>query len=139
MCNIFITGGIKTCITFKNVASMQFEVEKLLMKQNGNDLLRILEALSNPYRLRIIASLKDRRKYVSELAREIGISRPLLYLHLQRLEGADLVSGSLELSNDGKAMKFYELTDFNIPLSPETIAKLVPTLSVKVPQKDDEE
>lgn len=109
------------------------------MIENGNNLLLILEALSNPYRLRIIASLKDRRKYVSELAREIGISRPLLYLHLQRLEGADLVSGSLELSNDGKAMKFYELTDFNIPLSPETIAKLVPTLSAKVSQKDDEE
>lgn len=109
------------------------------MNENGNDLLRILEALSNPYRLRIIASLKDRRNYVSELAREIGISRPLLYLHLQKLEGAGLVSGSLELSNDGKAMKFYELTDFNIPLTPETIAKLVPTLSTKVSQKDDEE
>jgi len=108
------------------------------MNENGNDLLRILEALSNPYRLRIIASLKDRRKYVSELAREIGISRPLLYLHLQRLEGAGLVSGSLELSNDGKAMKFYELTDFNIPLSPETIAELVPTLSTKDSQIGDE-
>ncbi|KOR88052.1 ArsR/SmtB family transcription factor [Paenibacillus solani] len=101
------------------------------MTENGNGLLRILEALSNPYRLRLIASLKDRRKYVSELAREIGISRPLLYLHLQRLEGAGLISGSLELSNDGKAMKFYELTDFNIPLSLETIAKLVPSLSDK--------
>lgn len=109
------------------------------MNENGNNLLRSLEALSNPYRLRIIASLKCERKYVSELAREIGISRPLLYLHLQKLEGAGLVSGSLELSNDGKAMKFYELTDFNIQLTPETITKLVPTLSNKVSQKDDEE
>lgn len=63
------------------------------MTENGNDLLRMLEALSNPYRLRIIASLRDRRKYVSEHAREIGISRPLLYLHIQRLEGAGLISG----------------------------------------------
>jgi predicted transcriptional regulator len=118
---------------------MQFEAEKSIMKENGNDLLHILEALSNPYRLRIIALLKDRRKYVSELAREIGISRPLLYLHLQRLEGAGLVSGSLELSDDGKAMKFYELTDFNIQLSPETIAKAVSTLSTKASQKDDDE
>ncbi|GAB6929164.1 hypothetical protein JCM10914A_31470 [Paenibacillus sp. JCM 10914] len=48
-----------------------------------------------------------------------------------------MVSGSLELSNDGKAMKFYELMDFNIPLSPETIAKLVPTLSAKAQISDE--
>ena len=59
----------------------------------------------------------------------------MLYLHLQSLEATGLVSGRLELSGDGKAMKFYELTEFNIPLSPETIAKLIPTLSVKAAQK----
>lgn len=34
-------------------------------------------------------------------------------------------------ANEPKAMKFYELTDFNVPLSPETITKLVPSLSDK--------
>ena len=51
--------------------------------KNGDKLLLVLEALSNPYRLKIIAILKNEKKYVSQLARELGISRPLLYLHLQ--------------------------------------------------------
>ena len=34
-----------------------------------------------------------------------GTSRPLLYMHLDRLEKAGLVTGQLELSDDGKAMK----------------------------------
>jgi predicted ArsR family transcriptional regulator len=39
--------------------------------------------------LRIVAALtKDGRNYVSQLARELGISRPLLHLHLQKLEEA---------------------------------------------------
>jgi predicted transcriptional regulator len=31
-----------------------------------------------------------------------------MHLHLQRLEAAGLIVGSLELSEDGKAMKYYE-------------------------------
>ena len=37
-------------------------------------------------------------------ARRLGTSR-LLYMHLDRLEKAGLVTGQLELSDDGKAMK----------------------------------
>ena len=48
---------------------------------NGDELLRISGALSNPYRLKIIAILHNEKQYVSQLARELGISRPLLYLH----------------------------------------------------------
>jgi len=40
----------------------------------------MLSALDNPHRLRIIAALTSGgRNYVSQLAREIGISRPLLF------------------------------------------------------------
>jgi predicted transcriptional regulator len=56
-----------------------------------------------------VAALRSGRRYVSALARELGISRPLLYLHLDRLEKAGLVGSSLELGTDGKAMKWYEL------------------------------
>jgi len=94
----------------------------------GDELLLALTALANPHRLRIIAALKGQRNYVSQLAREIGMSRPLLHMHLQRLEQAGLVVGQLELSEDGKAMKFFELTPFAITLSPEAIAEAVRTL-----------
>ncbi len=91
--------------------------------------MKVLAALSNPHRLRIVAALADGRNYVSQLARELGISRPLLHLHLQRLEGAGLVSGVLELSEDGKAMKFFEVTPFAISLTPEEIKRAVLTLT----------
>lgn len=91
--------------------------------------MKVLAALSNPHRLRIIAALTGGRNYVSQLARELGISRPLLHLHLQRLEGAGLVSGVLELSEDGKAMKFFEVTPFAISLTPVEIERAVRTLA----------
>lgn len=92
-------------------------------------MLRMLSALANPHRLRIIAVLATGRQYVSQLAREIGMSRPLLHMHLQRLEAAGLVSGTLELSDEGKAMKYFEVTPFVLHLTPEGIAEAVKTLA----------
>ena len=74
----------------------------------GDQLVEMLAALANPLRLRIVAKLASGRDYVSHLAREIGVSRPLLHMHLQKLEAAGLVVGNLELSEDGKAMKRLE-------------------------------
>jgi predicted transcriptional regulator len=88
----------------------------------GQELLEILSALANPHRLQIIKALVNETNYVSQLAREIGISRPLLIMHLKKLEDAGLVTSRLELSEDGKAMRFYEVADFDIPLSPRFIS-----------------
>lgn len=67
-------------------------------RPSGDHLVEMLAALASPLRLRIVATLAGGRDYVSHLAREIGISRPLLHMHLQRLEAAGLVVGTLELS-----------------------------------------
>ena len=75
------------------------------MQHSGDDLVAMFAALANPIRVRILAKLTEGRDYVSHLARELEISRPLLHMHLQRLEAAGLVVGNLELSDDGKAMK----------------------------------
>src|SRR5215203_3714844 len=72
----------------------------------GDELLRTLSALASAPRLRIIAAIMEDRTHVSQLARDLGMSRPLVHLHLNRLEAAGLVQGQLELSSDGKAMKF---------------------------------
>jgi DNA-binding transcriptional ArsR family regulator len=85
----------------------------------------VLAALDHPQRLKVVAALRSGRQYVSALARELGISRPLLYLHLDRLEKAGLVAGSLELSADGKAVKWYALQPFDIRLTPEAVAEAV--------------
>jgi predicted transcriptional regulator len=99
---------------------------------DGDRLLTILAALANPHRLRVIAALNAQgRTYVSQLAREIGISRPLLHLHLQRLEEAGLVSSKLELSPDGKALNYFEATDFALTLTPAAIATATQSLTPK--------
>jgi predicted transcriptional regulator len=109
--------------------------EGSVLAVNGDRLLAILAALANPHRLRIMAALTaNGRNYVSQLAREVGISRPLLHLHLQKLEQAGLVASHLELSRDGKALNYFEVVDFNIPLTPPTIVGAVRSLTV-VPTK----
>ena len=95
----------------------------------GDELLAMLSALASPVRLRIVAQLAAGRDYVSHLAREIGVSRPLLHMHLQRLEAAGLIAGSLELSEDGKAMKYYEVADFDLHLTAAAIAAAAATLT----------
>jgi DNA-binding transcriptional ArsR family regulator len=77
--------------------------------------------VANPLRLRVIAELAQGRVHVSELARRLGISRPLLYMHLDRLEKAGIVTGHLELSEDGKAMKYFELAPFEVRLNAEIV------------------
>ena len=101
----------------------------------GDQLLEVLAALANPHRLRIIAALTSGgRNYISQLAREIGISRPLLHLHLQKLEEAGLVTSRLELSGDGKALNYFEVTDFGFDLTPAAITQAAKSLTAK-PEK----
>ncbi|MGA8114427.1 MAG: ArsR family transcriptional regulator [Actinocatenispora sp.] len=104
----------------------------------GDELLRVLSTLANPHRLRVIGALARERTYVSQLARELGISRALLQIHLKKLESAGLVSASLELSDDGKAMKFYEITPFAVQLTPEAIEIAARTLSPTGPGTRDD-
>ena len=99
--------------------------------QTGDDLLALFEALSNPHRLNIISILGIGRQYVSQLARDAEMSRPLLYMHLKRLEQAGLVKSEMEISEDGKAMKYYELVPFDIHINQEIITKSVKTLTMK--------
>src|ERR1700704_67260 len=109
---------------------MSHQIDKGVKSLNGSQLLAALSALAMPHRLRIIAALAlGGRNYVSQLAREVGISRPLLHLHLQKLQEAGLVTSKLELSDDGKALNYFEVGSFAIELSPSVIAKAVRSLS----------
>ena len=115
ICNNYLTYQGRADITDSNLS--------------GDEMLRMLAALANPLRLRIMAALAPGRNYVSRLARELGISRPLLYLHLRQLEAAGLVKGTLELSADGKAMKYFEVAPFLLEVTPAAIAQAVKTLT----------
>jgi ArsR family transcriptional regulator len=103
-------------------------------KPSGDELVEMLAALAHPIRLRIMAELAHGRDYVSNLARRLGVSRPLLHMHLQKLAAAGLIFGGLELSEDGKAMKYYEVEEFDLHLTAATLAQAAKTLTPKEPQ-----
>ena len=84
-----------------------------------------LAAIASPQRMRILALLHGERLHVSELARRVGMSRALLYMHLTKLEEAGFVTGSLEMSADGKALKFFALVPFTLALDAQTIVDAV--------------
>jgi DNA-binding transcriptional ArsR family regulator len=111
------TSWTVRCFTCK----LQLTGERKRTKLSSEELLAELNAIAHPLRLRIIAELARGRLHVSELARRLEMSRPLLYMHLDRLEKAGLVDGHLELSDDGKAMKYFELVPFELRVTAETV------------------
>ena len=90
-----------------------------------NQLALVITALDHPTRRRIVAMLLAEGRHVSQLARDLGISRPVLHVHLARLQEAGLVTSSLRFSVDGKSLRHFELHRFDIRLTPEKIAESV--------------
>lgn len=95
----------------------------------GDELVALLAALASPHRMRVVAALAGGRNYVSQLARDLNISRALLQVHLKKLEAAGLVTSTLEVSEDGKAMNYYEVVPFAVDLTPETVERASATLT----------
>lgn len=95
------------------------------MVQSIEELVRIGEALGNPVRVRILKMLCEKEWYVYELAKELGISRQLLYLHLKKLEKAGLVDSELRLEpGDPRAKKYYKAKQFRIIIDNESVKNL---------------
>jgi DNA-binding transcriptional ArsR family regulator len=81
----------------------------------GDQLLTVLSALDSPQRLRIIAALASGgRNYVSQL---------------QKLQAAGLVTSQLEISDDGKALNYFETVPFQLELTPAAIARAAKSLT----------
>ena len=61
--------------------------------------------------------LSEREWYVYKLAKELNVSRQVLYLHLKRLEKAGFVESDLRLEDDDmRAKKFFKLKEFEVEL-----------------------
>ena len=100
------------------------------------DYINVFDALSHPVRIKIIGILAEGRQYVSELARLVNISRPLLYIHLKKLETARLVTSAMEISESGKAMNYYALEDFELQVTKELLRWLSRNIIIETPSKD---
>jgi DNA-binding transcriptional ArsR family regulator len=92
---------------------------------DADELSARLAAIASPQRLRILAELAEQPLHVSELARRVGMSRALLYMHLTRLEEAGFVTGRLELGPDGRALKFFQPVPFRLEIGLDTIVAAV--------------
>ncbi|ACS90224.1 MULTISPECIES: metalloregulator ArsR/SmtB family transcription factor [Thermococcus] len=95
------------------------------MVQSIEELAKICEALSNPVRIKILKLLCQKEWYVYELAKELEISRQLLYLHLKKLENAGLVESELRLEpDDPRAKKYYRARQFRLVIDNDVIVNL---------------
>jgi predicted transcriptional regulator len=89
-------------------------------------LVLILDALGNEHSLKIMAILASGECFVSELAKMVGISRPLLYLHLKKLENAGLVGSEIRHFDEPPyTKKFYRAKNFELKLSLNSIKETV--------------
>ena len=88
------------------------------------ELASTLKALGHVSRLKILATLTEGEKYLSQIAEEVGISRALAKVHLKKLREAGLVETRVMLLEDeARALRFYTLKDFHIELSPEKLKR----------------
>ncbi|MGC4749893.1 ArsR/SmtB family transcription factor [Micromonospora sp. DT201] len=106
--------------------------------RTGDELVSLMAALASPHRLRILAALSHGRTYVSELARRLQMNRPLLYMHLQKLEAADLVIGELVTAPDGSSVKYFQAVPFTVALDLDAIALSAQTLTATGPAAERE-
>ena len=89
-------------------------------------LAQLLDALGNEHGLTIMAVLANGECYVSELAKNVGISRPLLYLHLRKLENAGLVESELRhFEEPPYTKKYFRAKDFELKLSLSRIKEII--------------
>ncbi|WP_430502148.1 ArsR/SmtB family transcription factor [Micromonospora trifolii] len=104
----------------------------------GDELVSLLAALASPHRLRILAAVARQRTYVSELARQLQMNRPLLYMHLQKLEAAGLVTGELVTAPDGSSVKYVQAVPFTVALDLDAIALAAQSLTGSGPAAEQE-
>ncbi len=87
-------------------------------------LVKKLSALGHPTRLKIVTELTNGEMYLSEIAKNVGISRALAKIHLIKLRKADLVETKVVvMEEEARALRFYKLKDFEIHISNEILAK----------------
>lgn len=88
---------------------------------------KVLKALSKKYSMEIITSLfKEGKKYVAQLAEELGVSYSTVQQRINELEKAGLVNCTNKLHPIfRRPIKEVEIRSFKIVLSPLDIQQMV--------------
>ncbi|MEM1820952.1 MAG: winged helix-turn-helix domain-containing protein [Thermofilaceae archaeon] len=85
-------------------------------------LVKTLRVMANPIRLRMLALIAARPRHAYELSKLLGLSYPLVHMHLRALEKAGLVEGAYV--EEARVKRVYRLKDFRLVLDGETLGKL---------------
>jgi len=98
----------------------------MLNEAQQQEMVKVLKALANPIRLRMIASLQGEPKNAYALAKELRISYPLAHLHLKGLRKLGLVREVREVrrAEGMPSIKYYAPSDFELVLTPERIREV---------------
>lgn len=87
------------------------------------DLATKLSALGHPTRIKILMELTKGENYLSEIAKNVGISRALAKVHLKKLRKSELVESKiLTMKEEARALRFYKILDFSFSISTESLA-----------------
>jgi DNA-binding transcriptional ArsR family regulator len=97
-----------------------------LNEVESEELVKVLKALSNPIRLKMVASLNSEPKNIYALAKELCLPYPLAHLHLNGLKRLGLVR---EIREEKKVeglptVKYYSPSNFRFVLTPQNIENL---------------
>jgi ArsR family transcriptional regulator len=85
-----------------------------------------LKALSHPTALKIVTLLANEGKdmYLNQIAKSLGINRALAKIHLKKLERGGIVKSRVVLvEGEALALRYYELQNFELHVSPEILKK----------------
>lgn len=84
--------------------------------------VRLLRVLANPVRLRMLALIARRPRHAYELAKALGLSYPLVHMHLRALERVGLIEGAYV--EEARVKRVYRLRDFRLVVDGEALRRL---------------
>lgn len=82
--------------------------------------IRVMKALSDPNRVKIIKMLEQREMCVCELTAALGLAQPTVSKHLKLLEDAELVTSS----KDGSWVNYRLDTEATSPYATTMLAQM---------------
>ena len=88
------------------------------------ELLAVLKVLGSETRLRILSMLAERPMHAYEIMKELGVSYPIVLMHLNALRRVGLVEEA-EAERGGRRRKYYRAVSFRLVLTPEVIREVV--------------
>jgi len=113
----------------QTINKILFFINYILVMEDATDFTldrSAIDSLSSDTRLRILSSLRGRRKTNAELTRELSLAAPTIKHHLEQLREAGLI----EAQEDGHKWVYFQLTPFGRALfNPEKRVRISIVLS----------